>query len=111
MKYKEENYPDIFKKFFLKLSENPFENKNQLQLLVIVACEAEINQRLQALRLLICEPADSAKKSDDETIFRSRFHEVFLQLFTLCSVDILKAIEESGYSMTINETYSNQEQE
>ena len=24
MKYKEENYPDIFKKFFLKMSESPF---------------------------------------------------------------------------------------
>ena len=68
-----------------------------------------MNQRVQALRLLICEPVEATKKSDDEIIFRSRFQEVFLQLFTLFSVDILKAIEDSGYEMTINETYSAEE--
>ena len=46
MKYKEENYPDIFKKFFLKLSESPFENKIRLQLLLIVTCQADMNQRV-----------------------------------------------------------------
>ena len=110
MKYREENYPDVFKNFFLKLSESPLENQHRLQLLLIVACQADINQRLQALRLLICEPEDATKKSDDETIFRTRFQKVFLQLFILCSVDILKAIEKSEYPMNINETYSVEEQ-
>ena len=70
MKYKEQDYPDVFKNLFLKLSQSPFENKNRLQLLLIVACEADISQRMQALRLLICEPEDASKKSDDKTIFR-----------------------------------------
>ena len=38
MKYKDEDYPDVFKKFFLKLSDSPLDNKIRLQLLLMVAC-------------------------------------------------------------------------
>ena len=44
-------------------------------------------------------------------IYKSRFHEVITLLFSICSTEILREIEESGYSMTINETYSAEEQE
>ena len=60
---------------------------------------------------MICEPEDASKESDDNIIYKSRFLEVFTKLFKLFSTDILKAIEESGYSMTLNETYSTEEQE
>ena len=78
---------------------------------MIVACQATINQRVQALRLLLCEPEDALKESDDNIIYKLRFQKVFSQLFSLCSTDILRAIEDSGYSMTINETYTTEEQE
>ena len=60
---------------------------------------------------MICEPEDASKKSDDNIIYKSRFFKVFSELFSLFSIDILRAIEDSGYSMTINETYSDEEQE
>ena len=98
-----ENYPDIFKQLFLELSEKVEENSIDLKLLLIVTCKATLQEKMQQFKVLICAPERAGKQAELESIERSRTQEIFYKLFALCSVKLLKKIQESGYKMTKNE--------
>ena len=98
-----ENYPDIFKQLFLKLSEKVEEDSMDLKLLLIVTCKATLQEKMQQLKVLICAPEQADQHADVESIERSRTQEIFEKLFTLCSVKLLGKIQESGYNMKKNE--------
>ena len=98
-----ENYPDVFKQLFLELSEKVEENSMDLKLLLIVTCKATLQEKMQQLKVLICAPEQAEKQVDVESIESSRTQEIFEKLFDLCSVKLLRKVQESGYKMTKNE--------
>ena len=86
-KDKDDKYPDIFMDLFRALANEPIENEDALILLLMVTCKAEHVQKMQLLKTLIC---DTVNKSSSKSLMKKeRFIEIFLTLFTLCSVRII----------------------
>ena len=81
-----ESYPDVFREFFKKLAEDPAGYGIHLQLLLIVTCKAMNEQKLELLRVLLCDSSEAKKKPREAKIQKQRFTEIFETLFVLCSV-------------------------
>ena len=109
--YHDQEYPDIFKKLYQSLSKVPQENEITLRLLLVITCEASLVEKMQELKILLCKSDQALNQNDPEMFDRQRAFEIFEKLFILSSVQLLREVEHSGYKMTINETYSVDEQE
>ena len=81
-----ESYPDVFREFFKKLAEDPAGYGIHLQLLLIVTCKAMNEQKLELLRVLLCDSSEAKKKPREAKLQKQRFTEIFETLFVLCSV-------------------------
>ena len=68
IKDQNDSYPDVFRNFFSELANDPVENEIRLQLLMIVACKAVNKEKLEQLRILLCDAEEAKKKPRDATI-------------------------------------------
>ena len=68
IKDQNDSYPDVFRNFFSELANDLLENEIRLQLLMIVACKAVNEKKLEQLRILLCDVEEAKKKPRDATI-------------------------------------------
>ena len=94
---------------FKSLANEPSKNCDYLFLLLITACKAVFDKKLECFRTLICNTAEPEKIIDDSTIERDRFVQIFEALFTLCSVMALNEIQGSTYELENDEIYNEEE--
>ena len=72
----------------------------------MVTCKAEVEQRIELLKTLLCNSAVGA--SSKTPMQKDRFVRIFEILFNLCSVKILNQIMSSNYLEQI-EKYNDEE--
>ena len=86
-KDKDDKYPDIFVDMFRALANEPLGHEDALRLLLMVNCKAGLEQKMELLKILLCNTVSGASK---QTLMqKDRFIEIFQTLFNLCSVQIL----------------------